>query len=217
MRTPGWATVYIFSIFIMTGVLLAGSAAAQEPADDGIVYGTARRQNYWLGGLRAGLSLVPAKVAYGGVKADPGPHVNASFARVIDDIVAIGLMSEWESHDLKVGGLKAGTGHVVSIIPYAEARARLTGSKVVLTGSFGLGANINFFDMAPGVTPKVKPNPMVAFRLAVGGEYEVKENAFLGLEIAYKTNNAKAEIGNLGKDNYRYNSLAFLFGGKLAF
>jgi len=215
------------SLFLAIGILLPAGVSpvrAEEPqapagttTEDGITYGTARKSQYWLAGLRGGLSIIPAKVANGPVKGDPGPHVNISFARVVDDIVAIGVMTEWESHDLKAGGVTGGTGHVVSIIPYAEARARLPGSKALITGSLGIGANLNFFDEAPGLGGKIKPDNQIAVRLALGTEYEIQKDVYLGFEMAYKTNNTKADVAGLGKDSYRYNSLAFLFGGKLAF
>ncbi len=215
----------IKALFFAIGILAANAlpARAQESppgsgaSGDGITYGEARKSGYWLAGFRGGISIIPAHIdGGGGTKGGVGPHFNLSFARVVDDIVALGLMTEYESHSYKVPSVgNIGKQEVYSIIPYAEFRGRLPKSPVILTGSLGIGANLNFFDEnASGFT--VKPEHKVAVRLGVGAEAEVQKDFTLGMEIAYKSNNGTAEVSGSKVAN-RLNSLAFLFGGKIAF
>lgn len=209
----GWCGAVLAAAVLLAAPL---AAKAETTGSDGIVYGEAKRSNYWMAGLSGGISFIPAKVDYGGVKGQPGPHVRLTMGHVFSDAVLIGLATEWESHGLEVTGVEIGTGHVVSILPYGEFRLPLGSDKLMAYGNAGLGANINFFKERAGLGSSVKPDPSVALRLGLGLDYEVADGTYGGLELAYKTNNTTADVGG-GEANYRYNSLAIMLGFKQKF
>lgn len=176
-----------------------------------------RQQSYWLTGYKIGLSVmtgdylpvVDAPVGYAG---------NLSIERVFGDMVGAGLMFDFDFAGVTdpVTDDSIGTGSTFSILPYADVRYKLPGTKFRVTGTAGAGINLNGFSEDKSLAQNVKPDHTFSFRAGLGGEYEVSRRSAIGLEVAYKLNKGDADISGT-KVDYDASQIQIMAGWRLAF
>ncbi len=203
------------------------AAKAETTGDDGIVYGSAKRSNYWLFGVRGGVSMVPGEVNSGGIQDQPGLAVNVSVNRVISGLFYAGGLIEYQMQSMEIRAavlpigsfsrMDIGDLHTITLMPTAGIRFPVDGTNILLNCGVGLGININAFNDAAGSPLTLKPNHAVAIRISGGAEYAISDQVGIALDVAYKVNDFSADTNLFYAEDLNVDTVSFLVGTNLTF
>ncbi len=176
-----------------------------------------RQQSYWLTGYRLGLSVMTGDYLPA-TDAPVGYAGNLSIERVFADTIGAGLMFDFDFAGVTdpTTDDSVGTGSTFSILPYADVRYKLPGTKFRVTGTAGAGINLNGFSEDKSLAQNVKLDHTFSFRAGLGGEYEVSRRSAIGLEVAYKLNKGDADISGT-KFDFDASQIQIMAGWRLAF
>jgi len=169
----------------------------------------------WILGARAGFGLWTQQV-------DPtldsgssiGPALNFQALYGLNNMIAAGLLLEWERRGGGSSGDDFGTIGTVSLLPTIEVHPmRYRGFDPYLTAS--LGVNFNSFGES-ATSPSASFSNTFAFRLGAGIDYMLTDRLALNTEMAWKRNRGTVEF--VGAESaWDASSLNFLFGVRYKF
>ena len=166
-------------------------------------------------GMRAGFAPLTQSLT-ANTSTDVGSLVNFQGMYSLNKFLLLGMMLEWERHDVDQERPDRDLGHqdTVSVLPTVEVRpVRFGPISPYANMSFGL--NVNSF--GENSSTSISPSNTFAWRLGWGADYMINKAWALNTEMAYKRNDGHATVdGNLNND-WNASSFGFLFGAKMFF
>lgn len=198
------------------GLLLALTAMVCTPlsASWGEEFG-GTEPGKWVLGTRVGFTPLTQQLA-DNTSTSVGPLVNFQGLYSINRWFLVGLMIEWERHNVSLERPDVDLGHqdTVSVLPTIELRpVKLDRITPYVNMSFGV--NINSFGEDTAV--RISPSNTFAWRLGWGADYRLNEQFALNVEMAYKRNDGHTTGTGGRNDDWNASSFGFLFGGKIYF
>ncbi|MCP9451068.1 MAG: porin family protein [Nitrospira sp.] len=215
------------AIFLCLGMVSGLEPNGPAQAADGHQSLGGIQPRTWILGARAGFAVPTQSLSHDVVgiagfdrgSAMIGPLVNVQALYSLNRWFLLGLMVEWERHDVDVEdrrlSLDVGSQHTVSVLPTLELRPVTLGSFVPYV-NMSFGVNVNSF--SEGISTEISPSNTFAWRLGWGVDYLISRHLALNAEWAYKRNDGHAHVNDRFRINdWNLSSFGFLFGVRAFF
>ena len=137
-----------------------------------------------------------------GTSNDPGVVANGMVLYSLDPFWNLGIMGEWEKHQVTGSGSEGEKATTLSILPFLEFHYRAGRLSPYI--NFGAGINFNTFDDDQNVATlcgvlgvgacDFSPEDTIAARVGVGADFFISDQLAVNIEGAWKRNSGDVSL-----------------------